>query len=364
VDEGVDFGNHNAMDRRDFLLRFGARAAGLGAFVSAVTGCNSNHEALLRNRVGVSIPYEAEILNELYQNMEREADRCTPKLDLVLVDAEGDPLKQILQIEAFVAQGYGGIVLFVLPEGMDTIVARATAKGISVFNHSATPITGCTQNIILHQYHAGFQVGQAAAQWVNQKHHGRAQIGFLINLTDPQLIVRSNGLKDGVRKHCSVAKFMAEAEADTIDKGWSAASNMLEAHPEMNAILAFSDDPGLGAHRAATESGRTNPDNFFIGSADGIQLALDKIAEGGIYHCTASFFFPLDGVQTIRDMTKSMRGGKVPPTRIMGSRLVTKENVGLFQRMGEDPLAAAFRSYYTQPSVMSYSNKPLTTPLS
>jgi len=358
----VESEDHNAMKRREFLSRFGAWAAALGALASTLTGCVST--GLMRDRVGVSIPYEAEILNELDQNMKLEAKTPNIKLDLVLVDAEGDPLKQILQIEAFIAQGYAGIILFVLPDGMDAIVARATAKGISVFNHSATPITGCTQNIVLNQYHAGFQVGEAAACWINQKHHGQAQVGFLINLTDPQLIVRSNGLKAGLRKHCSEAKFVAEVEANTVDKGWSAASNMLEAHPEMTVILAFSDDPGLGACQAATESGRTNPDNFFIGSADGIQLALDKIAEGGIYNCCASFFFPLDGVQTIRDMAKSMRGLNVPPTRIMGSRLVTKENVELFLRMGKDPLAAEFRSYYADPSVMRYSDKPLTTQLS
>ena len=355
--------SQNAMKRRDFLTRFGMRAAGLGASFCAFAGCSLTHDSLIRNRVGVSIPYEAEILNELYQNMKREAERPGVKIDLVLVDAEGDPLKQILQIEAFIAQGYAGIILFVLPEGMDAIVARAIAKGIAVYNHSATPITGCTQNIILNQYHAGFQVGEAAARWINQNHRGQAQVGFLINLTDPQLIVRSRGLRDGVKKHCSGATFVAEAEADTVDKGWSAASNMLEAHPDMKVILTFSDDPGLGACRAATESGRTNPDNFFIGSADGIQLALDRIAERGIYNCCASFFFPLDAVQTIRDIAKSMGGEKVPPTRIMGSKLVTIDNVGMFERMSADPLAAEFRSYYSDPSVMRYSKKPLTTQL-
>src|SRR6266700_3084518 len=121
--------------------------------------------------------------------MKSEAAHLDSDLRLVLVNAQGDSLKQTIEIELFIAQGFGGVFMFVLPDGMDQIVARARAKGVCIFNHSATPITGCTQNIVLDHYVAGYQVGSFAAQWISEKLRGKAEVGLLANLTDPQLIL-------------------------------------------------------------------------------------------------------------------------------------------------------------------------------
>ena len=124
-----------AINRRGFL----AGLAGVwGAFALAgATSCSRVGDRSFHRRIGISIPYEAEILNEFYADMRREAEKPGTDLRLVLVDAEGDFLKQTIDIELFIAQGFGGIFMFVLPEGMDQIVARAREKGVCVFNHSA-----------------------------------------------------------------------------------------------------------------------------------------------------------------------------------------------------------------------------------
>ena len=313
-------------------------------------------------RVGISIPYEAEILNEFYSDMKKEADHLDKELRLVLVDAEGDFFKQTIDIELFIAQGFGGVFMFVLPEGMDKIVAHARAKGVCIFNHSATPITGCTQNIVLDQHIAGRHVGNYAGQWINDKLGGRAEVGILANLTDSQLIVRTQGLKDGLRETCAGAILVGEVEANTVDSGAAAAANLLQAHPNIAVILAFSDDPGVGAYTAALEAGRNDRNRFFVGSADGTRLGMEKVAEGGIYQCCAFFFFSFSATQAIRDIDRCLRGEKVPPTRIMGSKLVTKENVVEFDRISHNPRALEWAHFYTDSDVMRYSDVPLTTP--
>ncbi len=344
--------------RRDFLYRL----TGFSSTLAALGGCGRRNPASLHRRVGVSIPYEAEILNEFYADMKSEAQRPGVNIDLVLVDAEDDPVKQFTDIEAFVAQRFGGIFMFVLPEGMDRLVERAVARGICVFNHSASPITGCTQNIVLDQHTAGYQVGEFAARWINEKRGGAAEVGFLTSLTDPELIVRSQGLKDGVRQNCPGARFVGEVEANTVDKGAAAAANMLQAHPNIKVLLTFGDDPGVGAYSAATEAGRTNPDAFFVGSADGTRLGMDKVALGGIYQCCAFFFFSFSATQAVRDLAKCLSGSRVPPARMMGSKLVTKKNVSEYQRISTHPEAPEYRKFYSDPTVMRYSDVPLKTP--
>jgi ABC-type sugar transport system substrate-binding protein len=345
------------LNRRGFLAGLAGMCGAVA--LSASTACN---RPSFHRRVGVSIPYEAEILNEFYSDMKREADHLDQELRLVLVDAEGDFFKQTIAIELFIAQGFGGVFMFVLPDGMDKIVAHAREKGVCIFNHSATPITGCTQNIVLDQHIAGYNVGKYAAQWINEKRGGKAEVGILANLTDSQLIVRTQGLKDGLRDNCPGAVLVGEVEANTVDTGAAAGANLLQAHPNIAVILAFSDDPGVGAYTAALEAGRNDRSKFFVGSADGTRLGMEKVAEGGIYQCCAFFFFSFSATQAIRDLDRCLRGEKVAPTRIMGSKLVTKDNVAEFDRISHNPRAPEWAHFYTDTEVMRYSDVPLTTP--
>lgn len=349
-----------ALTRRSFLTGLAGTCGVLA--LSDTTACYRDRNFSFRRRIGISIPYEAEILNEFYADMKRQADRPDTDLRLVLVDAEGDFLKQTIDIELFIAQGFGGVFMFVLPEGMDQIVARAREKGVCVFNHSASPITGCTQNIVLDQHLAGYQVGNFAAQWINEKLSGRAEVGLLTNLTDPELIVRSQGLKDGVIKNCSGARVVGEVEANTVDRGASAAANLLQAHPNIAVLLAFGDDPGVGAYTAAIEAGHRDRDRFFVGSADGTRLGMEKVGDGGIYQCCAFFFFSFSATQAVRDLARCLSGQRIPPTRIMRSKLVTKENVAEFDLISRNPQAPEYAHFYGDPEVMRYSDVALTTP--
>ena len=313
-------------------------------------------------RIGISIPYEAEILNEFYVDMKAEADHLADPLRLVPVEAQGDFLRQTIDLELFIAQGFGGVFMFVLPDGMEQVVEHAQAKKVCLFNHSATPITGCTQNIMLDHHAAGYKVGAYAARWINTNLAGKADVGLLANLTDPQLIVRTQGLKDGLQQNCPGAKLVGEVEANTVDAGAAAAANLLQAHPAIAVILAFSDDPGAGAYTASLEAGRHDRNRFFVGSADGTRLGMEKVAEGGIYQCCAFFFFSFSATQAVRDLDRCLRGEHVPPTRVMGSKLVTLENVKEFDRISQNPRAPEYAHFYKDPEVMRYSDVPLTTP--
>jgi ribose transport system substrate-binding protein len=346
--------------RREFLTEAAGACGALA--VSSFTGCKVSARPSNRKRIGVSIPFEAEILNEFYADMKREAGRPETGLQLVLVDAQGDFLKQTIDIELFIAQEYGGVVMFVLPQGMERIAARARQRGVCILNHSASPITGCTQNIVLDQHAAGYQVGSYAASWIREKLGGKAKVALLTNLTDPELIVRSQGIKDGLRDQCPGAKVVGEVEANTVERGSAAAANLLQAQPGICALLAFGDDPGVGAYTAAIEAGRTDRNRFLIGSADGTRLGMEKVAEGGIYQCCAFFFFSFSATQAVRDIARCLRGQKIAPTRIMSSKLVTKENVEEFNRISLGAQAPEYAHYYSDPAVMRYSDVPLKTP--
>lgn len=361
---------NDAMNRRRFLKLTGMTASGLlvartalPAFAQDAPEATPELAPLTDKRVGLSSPIEVEILNEFYADMRREAEKPENQLEMTIVDAGGDAIKQFADIEAMVAQEYDGIFFLVLtPEGMDDLVARAIEQGICVFNHSASPITGCTQNVVLGQHASGYAVGEYAAQWINERFDGVAQVGILGNRADPLLQERTQGLKDGLTENAPDAEIVGEVEANTIDLGAAGAANLLQANPDIRVILAFSDDGGFGAYTAATEAGKDDPDEFFVGSADGTQLVMDEIAKGGIYQATWSYLFPYSATQWMRDMIKCLRGEEVPPTRIQKGLLVTLENLEEVREIALNPQAEEYQYLYEDPDVMEYSDEPLTTP--
>ena len=315
--------------------------------------------------VGLSSPIQIEILVEFYADMQREAERPENDIDLVIVDADADAVKQFADIEAFMAQGYDGVFFLLLtPEGMDDLVARAVDQGICMFNHSASPITGSTQNVVLDQHFSGYQVGKFAAEWIG-KNYGDAdevQIGIMGNRADPLLSERTQGLIDGVTENAANAVIAGEVEAITMDAGTAGAANLLQANPDIKVLLSFNDDAGFGAYTAAGEAGKEDPNEFFVGSADGTNLVLDEIAKGGIYQATWSYLFPYSSTQWMRDMQRCLRGEEVPPTRVQKGLLVTAENLEEVQRIVAGPQDPDFQYLYDDPDVMEYSDEPLTTP--
>lgn len=340
-----------------------AGLAGCSRKEASLSGADAGGTALQGKRVGISSPHKVEILNELYEDMKREAHRPENQLEVVVVDADNDAVKQLGDIESFIAQKYNGIFFLALPtEGLERLVAQATAQGIFMFNHGASPVTGATQNVVLDQHFTGAQVGKFAGQWINEKLGGRAEVGVLGNSSDPWLQIRTQGLKDGLREAAPNAVVVGEVHGHSIELGASGAANLLQAHANINILLAHADDPGYGCYTAATEAGKRDPDQFCVASCDGTRLVIDKVAEAGIYQATWSYLFPFSATAWMRDMIRCLRGEQVPPTRTQVGRLVTNANVENIRAMIRDPQAPDVQRYYSDPTIMRYSDVALETP--
>jgi ABC-type sugar transport system substrate-binding protein len=356
--------------RRQFLaatLRAGSvtfPALWLGACSRQSTSSEAPAANSLKGRrVGVSSPDRVEILHELYEDMKREARKPEHQLEVVVVDAANDAVKQLGDIESFIAQQYDGIFFLALPSAaLEKLVAQGLAKGIPMFNHSASPITGATQNVVLDQHFTGAQIGRWAGRWIQEHHGGRAEVGILGNASDPWLQIRTQGLKDGLREAAPAARIAGEVHGHSVQLGANGAANLLQAHPGIRVLLAHADDPGFGGYTAAMEAGRRDPNQFLVASCDGTRLVMDKVAEGGIYQATWSYLFPLSATAWMRDMIRALRGETVPPTRIQVGRLVTRENVEAVRALTRDPQGVEARKLYQDPTVMRYSDERLTTP--
>ena len=316
--------------------------------------------SLKGKRIGIASPHKVEILNELYSDMRREAERSAPDVKVIVVDGENDAMKQLEHIEAFIAQRYDAIFFLAPPSaGLDDLVARGVAAGVVMVSHGASPATGATQNIVLDQHESGRQVGLFAANWINERYGGEAEVGILGNSADPSLELRTLGMKDGLAEAAPATRVVAEVHGHSIESGSKGAANMLQSHPKICALLAHADDPGFGCYTAATEAGRRDPDRFLVVSCDGTRLVLERIAENGIYQATWSYLFPYSATAAMLDILRAMRGERVPPTRHQVGRLVTRASLPEIQAMSVNPRAVENQKYFLDPTVMSYSDTPL-----
>jgi ABC-type sugar transport system substrate-binding protein len=345
---GVAFGGSVASSRAAVMRRLGPMAAS---------------HPLSKYSIGISIPVNVQAVTLFTQFMGEEAARPGQGEKVIAEDANGNSVTQHAQVSTMIERGTSAILLFLLTiGGWDSTVQQADKKGLGTWNHSASAVGGCTQNVGLDQYTAGYDVGQVAAEWVNKTRRGKAQWALLPITNDPQLILRGVGMQAAMKKYAPGATLVGSVFAQLETEGATAAGNLLQAHPDLAMILSAGDDPGLGAYTAATAAGKTSSSDFFIGSCDGNAENISKIQAGGIYQADSNFLFPFSAVAVARDMEKYFRHQYVYPTRIIKPLTVVKSNAAKIAALNPfDPKnASLYAAQFKYSKVALKTNQPVS----
>ncbi|SLN23273.1 sugar ABC transporter substrate-binding protein [Roseisalinus antarcticus] len=338
------------------VIRPSVSAAAIGA--ALLIGGAAAAQDLSDSTIGYSIPVSGLEVIDNFAEMLEATTASSGEADFVIVSAEGDPLKQTTDVEALAAQGADAVVITAASDvGWDLAIQNAKAQGAVVVNHSGFAITGVDQNVMLDFYDSGYEVGAAAAAWLNETHDGAGQVGILAQSGDSGLAERSQGMRDGITEN-SDAEVVAEVDAYDRLEGAEGASNILAANPEVSVLLAFNDDVGLGALQAATEAGRTDPADLFIGGTDGLPDALTAIEDGTPYQATWGYMFGFSAILTMQDTEALLRGETVPPTRVQQGRLVTSDTLAEYREITADPFSDAAEPIFAE--VSRYSDAVLS----
>lgn len=309
-------------------------------------------------QIGYSTPVSGlEVIDKFADVLEETAARSGGS-DFVVVSAGGDPLKQTTDVEGLATQGADAVIITAASDvGWELAIQNAKALGTVVVNHSGFAISGVDMNVMLDFYDSGYEVGAAAARWLNDTHGGEGAVGILAQSGDSGLAQRSQGMRDGILEN-SNAEVVAEVDAYDRLEGAEGAANILAAHPDTRVLLAFNDDVGLGALQAATEAGRTDPATLFIGGTDGLPDALDAIESGTPYQVTWGYMFGFSAIMTMHDTEVLLRGDALPPTRVQQGRLVSVDTIAEYREITADPFSDAARPIFDE--VSRYSDAVLT----
>ncbi|MEV0066629.1 substrate-binding domain-containing protein [Amycolatopsis sp. NPDC050768] len=327
--------------RRAFLT--GATLAGVGALAA----CTSNEEPPpaaatapqgaqdapgKRVTVGFAGPQaDHGWLNAITVNARAEAQRH-PDVELVVAEGSNDAATQSAQIDALINRKVD--VLVVLPaDGKQLTPAgrKAMNAGIPVINLDR--IFDSPQAYRTWVGGDNYRMGVNAGNYIGQQLNGQGTVLELAGIDTLELTrQRTQGFDDALANYPGIRKVGRAAAEFTVPTGQARMAELLQAHPQFNAIWNHDDDQGVGALQAVRQAGRS--DFLMVGGA-GSKAAMEQI-KGDTSVLKATVLYPptmaasavrlarlLGQAKGVSDLAEQ----EIPASVTTFSAVVTKENV-------------------------------------
>ena len=265
-------------------------------------------------------------------DMERGAQEAAKRLGVNLTvqaaEREVDVDKQMQIIENLIQTGIK--VLLVTPSGSKEIapaIAKANKAGIRVVvvdtrvDAQAAKDAGITVDSYIGS--DNYEGGKIAGNYLLQATGGKANVGVLEGIPGHETgDQRLRGFKDAV-KDAKGIKIVASQTANwERDQGFTVFQNMLEAHPEIDAVFSANDMMALGAVEAIAAKGKTG--KVKVVGYDAVEDAKKAIAEGTIVASVAQFPSEMGRV-AVESADKLLKGQAVPAEQLVRIDLVTKD---------------------------------------
>ena len=269
-----------------------------------------------------------------------EAARATAEqyddIDLQVAEGTNDVATQISQVETFINDGVDAIVLLPFDGAALTPVAmEAMEAGITVINVDREfDDPAASRSTILGD---NYGMGVSAGAYICSRLEGQpdavvAEIAGIDSL--PLTQDRSQGFEDALAE-CGLDVDNRVAADFTVEGGEEAASNLLQAAPQIDALWNHDDDQGVGVLAAIEGAGR---DEFFMVGGAGSANAMREI-ESGDSVLEATVIYPhtqaADGIKLARLIAQDknlsdLSSQGVPRRIVLDAPVVTADNVDQF----------------------------------
>jgi len=316
---------------------FGAISCAIVVVVMAAGACSSdsNNEPAIADgsdnerstefTVGFTNPLgQSEILGDVQRALEARAEVLGIKL--VPLDSQGDPNKQVSDIDQFVIQGVDGIIVWPLVPGtLDASLDRAAEAGIKLVgineglgsNETSFPPFDAIVNQPLEE-----QAALLAAKLSEELPDGAKVLGLGFAVPVPTLEYQMEQFEEKVES--AGLEWVGRVNTPTDDPAGAqpVVEDALTRFPEVDAIVVFSDASAAGALAAVRQSGR----DILIAGAAGESVGFEAVERGSQF-LTFDLVPWVQGVTWMNVMAALLNGEDVEPVSVTKVQLVTKENV-------------------------------------
>lgn len=291
-----------------------------------------------------TIPAASEYFNGLSDAAAQAATERGIQYD-GLVISDGDPVKNIDQMNQLLQRGIGG--LWIQPEdspAQGVVILKAIPTGVCCFfSGSPATIQGMAD-----QYDLGYQQALGAVRWIQENLGGQATVMSFILDHIEILIPRRQGTLDGLKTGGDGIKILEqELVKITTDEGFEFASTILQANPDVNVWLG-PDDSILGVDAFLKSKGLDPATEKVLASGlNGTDAGLAALKSGDSFvRQIYGFNNNLIGYAVGQFMADWMEGKEVP--QLVQVRVVPVESpeaVDEFKAQTAD-VAGAFKKLY------------------
>lgn len=266
--------------------------------------------------------------NEFVVNVADEMEAKAKELgvELIVVDAERSSLKQVEQVESFIAQGVDAIILNPCEvEASSPAVKLAMDAKIPIINVNSETTAKPTAFVGSDDVESA----RIAMKYIAEKLGGKGNVIIMHGyMGQAAQIKRDQGAKEILKANPGL-KLLAEQTGEwDRAKAMSLTENWIQSYgSKINAIFAQNDEMGMGAVKALEAAGLKG--KVLVVSVDAIPDALQAVKKGAL-DATVFQNAKEQGSKSIEAAVKAAKGEKFDKEVLIPFQLVTMENVGEF----------------------------------
>jgi ribose transport system substrate-binding protein len=302
------------------------------AVLVLIAGCNRG------GSTGTSGPprvaFVMKTLNHpFFLDMQRGAqDAASPAgLEVVVQAAEReiDVEKQVQIIENLLQTGIRALI--VTPSGsreIATAIVKANRANVPVIvvDTRVDPKAAADNNLKLESFIGSdnYEGGKLAGEHLAKITDGKARVAVLEGIPGHETgDSRLRGFRDALAAHPNMAIVASQPANWERDQGFTVFQNMLQAHPDTDALFAASDLMALGALEAIASAGRSG--RIRVVGFDALDDARKAIEAGKMDASVAQSPREM-GRLAVDSAAKLLRGETIPADQKVAIELVTKKN--------------------------------------
>jgi ribose transport system substrate-binding protein len=308
-------------------------AAAVTALVVATTVAGCNRQTSESGSSGrPRIAFVMKTLNHpFFLDMKRGAEEAAARLNVELVvqaaERELDVEKQTQIIENLIQTGIQA--LCVTPSGskeIASVLGKATTANIPIVvaDTRLDQAAATAANVKFGTFVGSdnYEGGRIAGQFLVQATGGQAKVAILEGIPGHETgDSRLRGFRDAVASSPGITIVASQPANWERDQGFTVFQNMLQAHPEIDALFAASDLMALGAVEAIAAANRTG--KVRVIGFDALDDARKAIDAGRMLGSVAQSPFDMGRI-SVESADKLIRGESVPADQKVPITLVSK----------------------------------------
>lgn len=275
--------------------------------VSLLLGaCNGGKPAGTTRTIGVALLTRSHIFyKDLEDGLQTQADSAS--YGLIITSAEFDLGKQVAQIEDFIARHVDAIIVCpVDSRGIGQTIRKANDAGIPVFTADIASQEG---DVVCHIASDNVAGGRLAGEFIAHALDGKGSVAIINHPAVTSVLDRVQGFTTVLAAYPGIAIVADVSGQGVRDKSMQAASDVLQAHPHLDAVFGINDDSALGVLDAVQQFKRTG---IIIVGYDATPPAADAILKGTALKADVVQNPRLIGTTTIHMIQEHFAGQTVP----------------------------------------------------